>query len=409
MTFGCSVMQKLRIGINLFLFTPQVGGLANYVMTLLREWNNHYPDDELILFTFEQNKTLLAEGGLAGKHRQLALQHQNEIAKLAREVDVYFCPFGTLWPRPYPKPSVITLVDVQERFFPEFFSAEDIKNRLFHYDGSIKMADHIITISEFSKRSIVDIFGIKTEKVSVSHLCDDHLPELDQRPGALPTGWDGNFLIYPANDWKHKNHARLVEAMAMIVNEHPDAKLVMTGLQENCYPKIVKQVASLNLSHAVCHLGRVSRAEVAWLYRHATLLVFPSLFEGFGIPLVEAMRSRLPIACSNTTCLPEIAGDAASFFDPYDSSDIARAITKTLNNQDALDSLCRNGLNRISLYKPELLIYEHRNAILKSLVNYKFWRYLRMQLVDFPLSMMRHPHSIPIKHKQIARMLLGKQ
>jgi len=129
----------------------------------------------------------------------------------------------------------------------------------------------------------------------------------------------GGFLLYPARPWTHKNHARLFEAFAQLRRERPDLRLVLTG--EGDFGTLPDGVEAR---------GRVSRDELVDLYRSAAALVFPSLYEGFGLPVVEAMACGCPVACSNATSLPEVAGGAARLFDPRDVHEIAAAVDDVL-------------------------------------------------------------------------------
>jgi glycosyltransferase involved in cell wall biosynthesis len=145
---------------------------------------------------------------------------------------------------------------------------------------------------------------------------------------------------------------------------------------------------------------------MAWLYRHATLLVFPSLFEGFGISLVEAMRSGLPITCSNSTCLPEIAGDAASFFDPQSKTSIAHEVQQILGNQIGRDMLSKKGLLRATLFGSENMIYNHRKAMELAIQHYSSLRYAYDKFCSLPLSMLLSRKDIPKHHLEKASFLI---
>ena len=125
----------MKIGLNLFHLTPDNGGVAQYVLTLLQHWAQFFPQDRLVLFCFPHNAASLAAVPAVFERRMLATQEEipgalagvEEIPGALAGVEVYFCPFNALYPRPLPLPSVVTLVDVQERFFPEFFSPEDLR------------------------------------------------------------------------------------------------------------------------------------------------------------------------------------------------------------------------------------------------------------------------------------------
>jgi len=398
----------VRIGVNLLLLHPGAGGVANYVLTLLRTWPERYPEDELVLFTFPANEELVASLPARARRHLLRIPYQREIARHLAAMDVFFCPFGSLFPRPLPLPSVVTLVDIQERFFPEFFSPKDIRNRLYHYDGSLHMADRVITISAFSRETLVHVVGLPAQKISVIHLCADQLPDPPVRP-VLPEGFTTPFAFFPANLWPHKNHARLMLALARLKQSGTIVRCVLTGRTDGDLAALLQQRDALGLAEQVVHLGSVTRAELAWIYRSARLLVFPSLFEGFGIPVVEAMISGLPVVCSSTTSLPEVAGEAARYFDPLDPEDIAAKIAAVWNDEGLRTRLAEAGQARERLFQPERLVEQHRAACAAAIDAYRWRRYLWNKSVRAPWDALFRRRRIPAQQLARSRELLSRR
>ena len=159
------------------------------------------------------------------------------------------------------------------------------------------------------------------------------------------------YVLYPANTWRHKNHARLIEALARYRDETGEAlALVLTGVGKEGEAGLKAAVDRDGLADSVHLLGYVPRADLPALYAGAACLVFPSLFEGFGIPLVEAMLVGCPVAASNATSIPEVVGDAAILFDPRDPSDIARAIAAIVRDPTAAAELARRGRARVERF-----------------------------------------------------------
>ncbi len=175
----------------------------------------------------------------------------------------------------------------------------------------------MITISEHARETLIERYALDPARVRAIHLAVDH-SVFTPEPGARP----GDYLLYPARPWKHKNHARLYEAFASLRRENPELRLVLTG--EGDFGSVPP---------AVDVRGRVSTSELVALYRGAAAMVFPSLYEGFGIPLVEAMACGCPVACSNVTSLPEVAGGAARLFDPESVDDIVAAVNDVLRDR----------------------------------------------------------------------------
>jgi glycosyltransferase involved in cell wall biosynthesis len=169
----------------------------------------------------------------------------------------------------------------------------------------------VITISEHAARAIVDRFGMAPERVRPIHLGVDH--------GVFSPGAEAReqFLVYPAREWPHKNHARLFEAFAVLRDRHPELELVLTAY-EGPTPSGVRS------------LGHVPREQLVGLYRTAAGLVFPSEYEGFGQPPLEAMACGCPVACSDAASLPEVCGDAARLFDPHSVEQMVDAVEEIL-------------------------------------------------------------------------------
>jgi glycosyltransferase involved in cell wall biosynthesis len=213
-------------------------------------------------------------------------------------------------------PAATTVLDVQHEFHPEFFPRWELLYRRVVYPRCARRARLVIAISEHVKGTLVDRFRLEPEHVRVIHLGVD----LERfTPGEAPRE---PFLLYPANRWPHKNHERLFDALALIRRERPDLRLVLTGTGHERKP----------LPPGVESRGRVSDDELAGLYRRASALVFPSLYEGFGQPPIEAMACGCPVACSNTTALPEVVADAARLFDPTSAEAIAEGVLDLLRD-----------------------------------------------------------------------------
>ncbi|HEY2326993.1 MAG TPA: glycosyltransferase family 1 protein [Gaiellaceae bacterium] len=228
-------------------------------------------------------------------------------------VDLVHYPLTVPVPRTS-APSVLTLHDVQHLDLPSLTPRAERAYRVLAYDVATRRADRVIVLSEFGKRRALERLGLREDVVRVVHSGVDHerfRPGDDQRE---------EFLLYPAKSWPHKNHARLFDAFALVRRERPDLRLVLTGSTLSAAPDGVEQ------------RGLVSNDELVRLYRRAAALVFPSLYEGFGQPPLEAMASGCPVTCSDVASLPEIVGDAARLFDPRDTASIASGIRDVLDN-----------------------------------------------------------------------------
>lgn len=364
----------MRIGIGLNLLQPDNGGVTNYALTLLRHWPRLAPEHPMVLFSFDHNEELLSLLPPEARRHECRLRTQEEMLDHLDKIDVYFCPFGSLWPRPVPIPTTLTFHDMQERFFPEFFTPVQMEERFFHYDWSLRMADAVITVSDFTRRSCIEITGIPGRKLVRVYHAPDELPE-PQPPADWPLAPDTPFLFYPANFWEHKNHRRLLAAFGRLRARGLAVPGVFTGSRLGRDEVWRAAVAETGTDGLVHHLGRRSRAELSWLFRHARGMVFPSLFEGFGIPVIEAMHVGCPVACSGTTGLPEIARGRALLFDPSDPDRIAAAIERLWADAPLRAKLAAEGPPHAAGFSPERLVQGHLQAFALACRRYRPWKH----------------------------------
>ena len=233
-------------------------------------------------------------------------------------LDAIHFPLSVMLPTVDRPAAATTVLDLQHEEHPQFFGRAELTYRKVVYGRTIRRSQIVITISEHARRTLLERYRLAPDRVRTIHLGVD----LDVFTPS-DTVSQGGFLLYPARPWRHKNHARLFEAFARLRDERPELRLVLTG--DGDFGALPAGVEAR---------GRVSREELVQLYRSAAALVFPSLFEGFGMPILEAMACACPVACSNTTSLPEVAGDAARLFDPTDPDEIATAVSDVLDDPE---------------------------------------------------------------------------
>lgn len=247
-------------------------------------------------------------------------------------------------------PTVVTLHDVQHRDLPDFFGPARRSFRRIAYDRAARSAAAVIVTSAFVKGRATELLGLETRRVHVvPHAIDHDL----FRPGEERRE---PFILYPARPWPHKNHTRLFEAFAVLRSTRPRLRLVLTGGGlERLDP----------LPEGVERWGVVPPERLASLYRRAACLVFPSLYEGFGLPPLEAMASGCPVAASNAAAIPEVCGDAAVLFDPTDPEAIAAAIVEV---DDRREELTSRGLARAAQFTWEESARRHE-AVYRAAVS----------------------------------------
>jgi glycosyltransferase involved in cell wall biosynthesis len=260
----------------------------------------------------------------------------------AETLDAIHFPLSVMVPPLDRPPAAATVHDLQHELYPQFFSRAERTYRRLVYGRTVAAAKIVIAISEHARQTVIERYGLDPHRVVAIPLGVDH-ERLS--PG---TELREPFLLYPANGWRHKNHARLFEAFALVRRSRPELRLVLTGTGHPA-----------TLPDGVESRGRVPDDELVRLYRTASALVFPSLYEGFGLPALEAMACGCPVACSNATSLPEVCGDAAQLFDPTSAEDIARAIEDVLD--DPAPYVAR-GLSRAAGYSWEATARRHKDV-----------------------------------------------
>lgn len=215
---------------------------------------------------------------------------------------------------PAMSPSVVTLHDLQHLDLPQMFPRSELLFRRVVWHRSIRAADRVIVLSEFVRDRAVATLGLDAARIRVVPSGIDHATLAPGPREREP------FLLYPARRWPHKNHERLFEAFELVRRERPELRLVLTGGGDG----------GAGLPDGVESRGRLPWPELVHLMQHASALVFPSLYEGFGLPPLEAMACGLPVCSSNAGALPETVGGAARLFDPYDPRAIADAVLDVL-------------------------------------------------------------------------------
>ena len=251
-------------------------------------------------------------------------------------------------------PSIYNPHDLQHLHFPQFFGAAELAKRDFVYRSGCQLARTVAVSSRWIKEDIIRHYQVDPDKIQIipwappteayknpSSRDQDEV----QKKHALPIP----FVLYPAMTWPHKNHLRLLEALAILRDRH-DLKLhlVCTGSLLQPYSSSIQQrVSELGLTSQVSFLGFVSDIELRALYRLSQFLVMPSLFESDSSPIYEAWLEGTPIACSNVTSLPVQVMDAAVLFDPYDPAAIADAMRRISTDNNLRHDLAANGYLRV--------------------------------------------------------------
>lgn len=251
-------------------------------------------------------------------------------------------------------PAVTVITDLQFRYYPEFFDRADRAHRQRAFRAACRHASRIICISDYVRGTVLKLSGVSADRCIRIYLgaTGRLTPPGDRQP---LTEWGiepEQYLLYPANFWPHKNHERLLLAFERYVRENPATrlKLVCCGSKGKRGKELHEFAASAGIADRVRFPGYVTDAQLAALLAGCKALIFPSLYEGFGMPLVEAMEAGRPVLASNTTSLPEVGGDAYLAFDPTDTAAICAAIARLEQDPEFAAALVARGKRRATSF-----------------------------------------------------------
>ncbi len=355
------------VGVSLAGYHEKLGGVGNYAISLLRGWPGTLPLATIRLFCSKSTFASAQKLPFRSRIEHRFLPFETDVHEASEECDVvtFFC--GHLEPIPPPKGTVFYLADVQEWFFPQYFSEKEHCRRRNLYRSLHAYADALLVSSEFSRRSVIELLGFEPGRVhAVPILCAD-LPKKGERPPGLLFG-PGSFLFFPADDYPHKNHRNVLEALRLL-GEEERIPLVCTGSRHSGTDwESLANESGVKLQH----LGRIPRSQVRWLFDHARALLFPTQFEGFGIPVLEALECGLPIICSNCSSLPEVAGEAAEYCDPFSPVDIAHAIRRVWFDEGRRGQLLSVAQAQAAKFSPQFVIRRHAETF-DQIKNHEVW------------------------------------
>jgi glycosyltransferase involved in cell wall biosynthesis len=334
-------------------------GIGTYIRNVLRQLARLDQETEFVLLCRPGDVGALRQLGrnfrpvieTAGNY-SVAEQFTVPLALRREGVTLFHAPHYVLPPL-VTCPSVVTIHDCIHLMFPQY-----LPNRaaLSYARASISLAarraTRVITVSESSKRDILRFVRTSPDKIDVIYNA------YDERFGEEPLEeavvrvreryqLQGEFVLYAGNVKPHKNVERLIDAFHVVRQRGLDhLKLVVIGDEVSQYASLRRAVHRCNLHRYVRFLGYMPEDTLAIMYRLAGVFVFPSLYEGFGLPPLEAMASGTPVVVSNVSSLPEVTGDAAVLVHPLDASDIADGIVRVLTNDELRRELRRKGLAR---------------------------------------------------------------
>lgn len=352
-----------KVGINLLWMVPgKVGGSEIYLARLLSGLAERSSEIDYTIFGLPQ---------LAEAHPDLAKTFKTAFAPVrgrmksfrvfgenswlaaqcrVRNIDLVHHAGGTLPIVPTPRP-LLTIHDVQYLYYPEYFTRTKLAYLKMQVPRSAENARLILTPSEYARRTIIERLHIDSSLVRV---VPHGVSGRERRPPDIDIrshyGIAGPFFLYPAITYPHKNHLVLIDAFARLLKIHPDVHLVLTGGRGSVEVPLATEIRKLGIEDRVVRLGYVPRDHLDALYHQAVALTFPSRFEGFGIPVIEAMVRSCPVIAADATAVPEVVGDAGSLVSPDNPEEWCRSMADMLEDDEMRRQFVKAGVDRAKAF-----------------------------------------------------------
>ncbi len=352
----------MNILVNLVFVPQEPTGLANYSLNLLRHLQNNH---DLKVLDHHQYPQLSNDFGIRGHLRRLAwTQWQLPQIYQQQKADLIFSPIPEA-PLFSKCRSIVTIHDLIPLRFPQWFSLGQKSYCRYYVQQVLQQADHVLCNSQTTAIDVQQFFHISPAKLTITPLACDHnqFRFLDLPPS--------NYFLYLGRSNPHKNVDRLIRAFAQLssnlspkLSQGEDYELWIAGSSDRRYtPDLIQLAASLGVSKQVKFLNYVPDAELPEMINRSIALVFPSLWEGFGLPVLEAMACGTPVITSNLSALKEVAGDAALLVNPYQTAEIAGAMQEIIQ-----DSGLRSHLRRLGLARAAQFTWQQTAAATQSVI-----------------------------------------
>lgn len=357
----------MQIALDNRTVTEYFPGIGRYTLNLARAMQPLLGEDERLVLLRDPARALHWGWSAMGDAKvqvidapvsPFTLRQQWVIPRLLRrlQADVYHSPYYLMPYRPG-VPAVVTIYDLIPALFPGSVSFR--ARLLFRWATALALraADRVVVISQATRRDLLSLHHPSPARITAIPLAASHAfrpapaGQVDQvrRRYGLPD----EYVLYLGINKPHKNLVRLIDAFSLAGRQGLRAGLVIAGAWDDRYPEPRLRAQELGLQDSVRFLGPVPEADLPPLYSGAASFVFPSLYEGFGLPVLEAMACGTPVACSDAPSLSEVAGDAALYFDPLDVASISRTLCRLLGDERLQQELRARGLVRKSRFSWE--------------------------------------------------------
>ncbi|HYF97820.1 MAG TPA: FkbM family methyltransferase [Coxiellaceae bacterium] len=350
--------KKIIIDLMPLLPGGENGGAKPIVLELIQCMAKIAQDKDFVLLTPERVYQELAYLDATNVQRVCVTNSSFSLSRDNLAGDLLFCPFTYSSYADKSIPTVSIIYDLQYLCYPQFFKRDEVEQRHRNFIESCRYSDRLICISDYVRETVIknspnfspkDIHSIPCVIPLKSHLATSRELKLDYLVQHDLVA--GRYLLYPANFWLHKNHEVLLMAFAMYCARYEsDLKLALTGHPTARSQWLQEAVKKMNLDKKVHFLGYVDNESLMALMLNCRAFIFPSLYEGFGVPVLEAMLCEKPVLCSNVTALPEVVKEAALLFDPRKPQEIVDAITKIESSDLLRENLIEKGQSHMAAF-----------------------------------------------------------
>ncbi len=372
--------ERIKVGIDAHALGSRLGGNETYIRNVIRALGEVDPGGDYTLFLSPPGPHT-PEEPIAGaeRMRRVVVRPRNPLVRipvtfplaLARErIDVVHVQYVA--PPVCPARVVVSVHDIAYERYPHFFTPGEVARFRALAPLTIRRAAAVLTLSEYSKRDIVRRYNVPPEKITVTYLAADPMFRPIHDEGRLAAaretyGTGEKYILCVGNLQPRKNLGTLIEAYVKL--RRADAtrhKLVLVGKRAWLHDDIFAAARASGYADDLVFTGYVPDEDLVALYNAADLFVYPSIFEGFGLPPLEAMACGTPVVCSNTSSFPEVVGDAALTVDPLDPEALAHAIIALLGYPDMREQLSDRGLRQSALFSWEATAHINVEAYRKA-------------------------------------------
>ncbi len=357
-------MKRIKIGIDARMFSDAFTGIGRYNFEITKRFFSQKTDIEWVLFLNESEfsqfdfPSNVKKVCVNAAHYSLAEQTKFLSILNKEKCDLlWFTHFNR--PIFYFRPCVVTIHDTTLSFYPGKKMGQWWRKLAYKIviTIAVRLAKKVITVSQNTRNDVTKLFNISPSKIiSVwNGLSPDfhQCTEKEHEEVRIKFKLHQKFLLYTGVWREHKNLVRLLKAFDRVKESHPEVQLVITGRRDPHYPEVLETVHTLDLDESIRFVGLVDFSDLQKLYSAATIYVFPSLYEGFGLPPLEAMAAGTPVVVSNSSAVPEVCGDAAEYFNPENIQEMAEKISLILENKDRQKELIEKGFDRIKEFSWE--------------------------------------------------------